>query len=215
MSQDANAWVPLFPEEEIPFILTAAIRCGARLRKANATELENDLTDRLRDRLDRDPVLRIRPVELFREVPLYDRRRSRQKQLGRTDLIFLFSTGNRKPWPYFVIETKRLHVTFPSGWRSLVSEYVSGHQGMMCFVEGRYARDLTAGAMLGYVFDGDTEKALASVADSILANPAKLKCATPFRLVPSQIVTGLSGISETSHELQQGLFRIYHLLIPV
>lgn len=215
MSQDAKAWIALFPEEEVPFILTAVLRCGARLRKANPVELENDLTDRLRDKLDRDSVLRIRPIELFREVPLYNRRRSRQKQLGRTDLIFLFSTGSRKPWPYFVIETKRLHVTFLSGWQSLVSEYVTGHQGMMCFVDRRYARDLTKGAMLGYVFDGEIERARDAVAASIAANPAKLKCAAPFRLVPSKVVAGTSSIGETYHSLPQGLFTIHHLFVAV
>src|ERR1035441_7926256 len=47
--------------------------------------------------------------------------------------MFLYSTGVNKPWPYFGIESKRLHVSFPSGWQSLISEYVTGHQGMMCF----------------------------------------------------------------------------------
>ena len=108
MRPDANQWIPLFPEEEVPFILAAVLRSGARLKKLHGTELENDLTDRLRDQLDRDRGLRARPVELFREVPLYDRKRARQKQLGRTDLTFLYSTGVRKPWPYFVIESKRL-----------------------------------------------------------------------------------------------------------
>src|SRR5581483_2996213 len=108
----AAEWIPLFPEEEVPFILAAVLRSGARLRKRRGTELENDLSDRLRDFLDRDSGLRGRPVELLREVPLYDRKRSRQKQLGRTDLMFIYSTGTTKPWPYFVIETKRLHVTF-------------------------------------------------------------------------------------------------------
>src|ERR1035437_10138830 len=125
MRQNAARWVPLFPEAEISFILAAVVRSGARLRKLHDTELENDLTDPLRGLLDR-------------EVPIYDRRRARQKQLGRTDLMFLYSTGIEKPWPYFVIESKRLHVTFPSGRKSLVPDYVTGHQGMMCFIEGRY-----------------------------------------------------------------------------
>jgi hypothetical protein len=153
MSHGATEWVPLFPEGEVKFILAAVLRSGARLTKLHGTEIENRLSDRLRDLLDRDSGLRARPIELFREVPLYDRKRARQKQLGRTDLMFLYSTGARKPWPYFVIESKRLHVTFQSGWRSLVSDYVTGRQGMMCFIEERYARGLDGGGMLGYVFD--------------------------------------------------------------
>jgi hypothetical protein len=167
MSHNASSWIPLFPEEEVPFILAAVLRSGARLRKTHATELENDLSDRLRDILDRDSGFRGRPVELFREVPLYDRKRARRKQLGRTDLMFLYSTGARKPWPYFVIESKRLHVKFPAGWQSLVSEYVTGDQGMMCFVKGRYSSGLVSGGMLGYVFDGEIEEARSSVRTSV------------------------------------------------
>jgi hypothetical protein len=40
--------------------------------------------------------------------------------------------------PYFAVEAKRLHVSLPSGWQSLVAEYVGGNQGMMCFITGRY-----------------------------------------------------------------------------
>ncbi len=69
--------------------------------------------------------------------------------------------------------------------------------------------------MLGYVFDGEIEKARNSVAASIAGNRRKLKSAVPGLLVPSQVATGLSGISETSHVLPQGLFRIYHLFIDV
>jgi len=134
------------------------LRSAIPRKAGTATELENGLSDRLRDLLDRDSRLRARPVELFREVPLYDRRRARQKQLGRTDFMFIFSTGVKKPWPYFAIESKRLHVTFKSGWQSLVSAYVTGGQGMMCFIKGRYASGLRSGGMLAYVFDGDVER---------------------------------------------------------
>jgi hypothetical protein len=215
MSHNASNWIPLFPEEEVPFILAAVLRSGTRLRKEHATELENDLSDRLRDILDRDSGLRGRPVELFREVPLYDRKRARRKQLGRTDLMFLYSTGAQKPWPYFVIESKRLHVKFPSGWQSLVSEYVKGHQGMMCFVKGRYSSGLVSGGMLGYVFDGKIEEARSSVCTSVEANRKQLRCdaQSPFR--PSSTLTGKSKVSESLHSLAHGSFTVYHLFVAV
>jgi len=184
MRHDAAEWVPLFPEEEVPFILAAVLRSGVRLKKLHGAELENEVSDRLRDLLDRDSGLRARPVELFREVPLYDRKRARQKQLGRSDLMFLYSTGIEKPWPYFAIESKRLHVTFPSGWKSLVSDYVTGHQGMMCFIEGRYAHGLESGGMLGYVFDGKLEDARSSVAACIGSNDRQLRCSRTPRFGP-------------------------------
>lgn len=215
MTSDAGQWIPLFPEEEVPFILAAVLRSGARLKKLHATELENDLSDRLRDQLDRDPGLRVCPVELFREVPLYDRKRARQKQLGRTDLMFLYSTGVSKPWPYFGIEAKRLHVTFPSGWQSLISEYVTGRQGMMCFIEGRYARGLASGGMLGYVFDGNIEEARDAVGASVEANHEQLKCRAVPRFGPSFVLKGESRVSESSHLRSQGTFTIYHLFLAV
>ena len=215
MSSGASDWDPVFPEEEVPFILAAVLRSGARLKKRHPTELENDLNDRLRDELDRDPELRSRPTELFREVPLYDRKRARQKPLGRTDLLFLYSTGARKPWPYFVIEAKRLHVNFPSGWQSLISEYVTGHQGMMCFIDQRYSRDLRCGGMLGYVFDGQVDKARESVGSLISVNHPTLKCAGSAPWVPSLILAGERRISESRHALPRGAFVIYHLFMPV
>jgi hypothetical protein len=205
----------LFPREEVPFILAAILRSGARLRKRHNTELENDLSDRLRDFLDRDSGLRGRPVEILREVPLYDRRRSRQRQLGRTDLMFIYSTGTAKPWPYFVVETKRIHVTFPSGWKSLVSEYVTSHQGMMCFIEGRYASGLASGGMLAFVFDGEIEKARSAVAAVIEANYKQLRSGPKLRFGPSSLLVGESRVSESPHLLTQGAFNIYHLFIPV
>jgi hypothetical protein len=215
MSHDAAEWVPLFPEEEVPFILAAVLRSGVRLKKLHGAELENDLSDRLRDLLDRDSGLRVRPIELFREVPLYDRKRARQKQLGRSDLMFLYSTGIRKPWPYFVIESKRLHVTFPSGWKSLVSDYVTGRQGMMCFIEERYARDLDSAGMLGYVFDGEIERARSSVAGSIESNNGQLQCSRKPRFGPSSVLKDDFRVSESSHSLSNGSFRIYHLFFAV
>jgi hypothetical protein len=215
MRHDAAEWVPLFPEDEVPLILSAILRCGARLRKLHGTELENDLSDRLRNLLDRDSGLRACPVELFREVPLYDRKRARQKQLGRSDLMFIYSTGIRKPWPYFAIESKRLHVTFPSGWKSLVSEYVTGSQGMRCFIEERYARGLENAGMLAYVFDGDTERARSSVAASVESNQGRLKCSRAPAFGPSSVLKDDPGVSESSHSLPSRVFKIYHLFLPV
>lgn len=213
---EAIEWVPLFPIGEIRFILAAVLRCASRLRKEHATELENSVSDRLRDLLDQDPKLRRRPIELFREVPLYDRQHARKKPLGRSDVMFLFSTHEQKPWPYFVIESKRLHVTFPSGRKQgLIWEYVTGKQGMMCFIEQRYGQGLASGGMLGYVFDGDVERARISIATSIEANRGKLKTAPPFKLVLSSVLPGDSRVSETLHALAHGNFVIYHLFIAV
>ena len=216
MSQDAKAWVPLFPEEEVPFILALVLRCSGSLRKKHDREREDKLSNRLRWLIRRDAAFRQSGMKVDREVPVFDDDSDSEEPIGRIDFRFLSAQRQTDADWHFVIEAKRLHVTFKkAGWQSLVSEYVTGHQGMRCFIDQRYARGLTEGAMLGYVFDGEIEKARDSVVASIAANPNKLKCAAPFRLVPSQIVTGLSGISESSHALSQGLFTIYHLFVVV
>lgn len=217
MNEGAAAWVPLFPEEEVPFILTTVLRCCGALRKKHNTEREDKLSNRLRLLIRRDEAFRRSAMIVDREVPVFDDDDSDSEEpIGRIDFRFLSSQRQADSGWHFVIEAKRLHVTFKkAGWQPLVSKYVTGHQGMMCFIDRRYARGLSEGAMLGYVFDGQIEKARGSVSDCIAANPEKLKCASPFRLVPSQIVTGLAGISETSHSFTEELFTIYHLFAAV
>ena len=140
---------------------------------------------------------------------------------GRLDLRFLYSTGVSKPWPCFVIEAKRLHVTFPkSGWKSLVSEYattetqrnVEEEQGMMCFVIGRYSHGLQAGAMLGYVYDGKVETARNAVGEAVVKHAEKLKLSRPYQFRVSPVIPQESRISESLHLLPAG--PLYYLPHP-
>ena len=215
LRHEAVEWIPLFPAEEIPFILAVVLRCSATLQKKHANEHENKISNRLRKLLIRDPDLRQRPIELDRETLLYDDDSDEENPIGQPDFRFRYSTGIRKPWPYFAIEAKRLHVTFPSGWKSCVSEYVTGDQGMMCFVEQRYGRGLDSGGMLGYVFDGNVEAARISVGTSIEDSREKLKTAPPFKLVLSSVLSEDSRVSETIHALAHRDFIIYHLFVDV
>lgn len=215
MKHPAAECVPLFPEEEIPFILQALIRCCKQLKKKHIRESENDLTDRLRSILDRDPELRRRPTDISREVSIYDREGTQEKPLGRTDLFFVFSTGTRKPWPYFAIECKRLRVTFLSAEkpRPMIAEYVTGRQGMMCFINQRYSRDLVNGAMLGYVFDGKVDAARESAARAIKNNHSKLLAHHQGEMQPSSLSIG--EVHETHHQIGDRLFVLHHLFVPV
>lgn len=212
---EASEWVPLFPAGEIPFILAAVLRCSAKLRKKSTTEHETKISDRLRKLLFQDAEFRGRPVQLDREAYVYDVAAEEENATGRLDFRFVYSTETRHPWPYFAIEAKRLHVAFPSGWDSCVSEYVTGRQGMMCFVEQRYAQGLASGGMLGYVFDGDIEKARSAVAASVETSHEMLRTAPPFKLIPSSVLSGDSRVSETIHALAHGDFVIYHLFVAV
>jgi len=155
-----------------------------------------------------------RPIVVDREVYVYDD--DQEEPTGRLDFRFLWTGEAAHSQLYFAIEAKRLHVTFPSGRKKdLVSEYVTGNQGMMCFIEQRYSQGLASGGMLGYVFDGDTEEARTSVAGSIAANRERLRTAPPFKLVLSSVLPGDSRVSETIHALAHGAFIIYHLFVAV
>ncbi|TDU62537.1 hypothetical protein EI77_04638 [Prosthecobacter fusiformis] len=214
MSHPAAPFIPLFPEEEIPFILQAVLRCGKQIRKNAPREREDPITDRLRALLDRDPVMRSRPVEIQREVSIYDRKKFKVKQLGRTDIVFLFSTGVNKPWPYYTIECKRLYVTrLDARVDTLIDQYVTSHQGMRCFIDQRYATDLSYGAMLGYVFDGDVTKARDQVAQFIRRHYVDLQVQGEGEMLPSGLQ--IEGVHETRHLIGDKDFVIHHLFIAV
>ena len=216
MSRDAKAWIPLFPEDEVPFILESVLRCSAILRKKHDTEREDQLSNRLRWLIRRDVVFRQSGMIVDREAPVFDDSSVSENPIGRIDFRFLSALRQTDADWHFVVEAKRLHVTFKKArWKSLVSEYTTGPQGMMCFIDRRYARELTEGAMLGYVFDGKTTKARDSVSASIAANPVKLKCVTASRVVPSKLSLAHPDISATIHNLPHGLFTVYHLFVAV
>lgn len=204
MNQDARDWLPLFPDEEIPYILDAIKRCMAGIRKTSEQEHETQITKRLHIKLKADPALSERPVWPDREAAEDDEDTGEE---GRLDLRFMLQDPALKPPPYFAVEAKRLHVTFPSGWQSLVSEYVKGDQGMMCFITGRYSKGLRSGAMLGYVFDGDIARASRSISEMTAKSAKALK----LRHVPNK-----PGIHlKTVHRMGNREFVIFHLLSEV
>jgi|GEM_PF-565588 len=232
MNTVPDVWRQPFPDDEIPFILAGILRCMATVKKQSPNEHENLLTTRLWKQLRRDAELNVRPTHLDTEVWEINEENADGK-IGRLDLRFIYSTGTIKPWPCFAIEAKRLHVTFPNaGWQSLISEYVTSdtsrpvedEQGMMCFVSGRYSRGLRAGAMLGYVFDGNVEAARVSIAAAIQRHEKKLKLASARWAPDASVIPGISGISESQHDFGKGalienqfrnIFTIFHLLVPV
>lgn len=222
MSVD-KAWTGLFPDDAIPLILRVVQRCASTLRKRAPCESENSLSDRLYHRIQRDTEFRDQvPAQLFREISVYrenspieeDLEPPRPGPIGRVDFVFINGTGLAKPYPEFVIEAKRLHVTFPrAGRHSLVPEYVSGDQGMMCFISGRYASTQNVGAMLGYVFDGKVADARSAIGTAVGANSEKLRLKKGAALT----ATTLPAIraDETWHALDRCDFQVFHLLAQV
>lgn len=198
--------IPLFPIEEIPKIFDLIKRYAPSLKKNDMTELEDLLSDRLYNLIRKDKYIRTSPFTPLREFRVYND--SSENHTGRIDINFICPGGVET---YFALEAKRLHVTFDSGWKSLISEYVTSNQGMMCFITGKYSLNQQVGAMLGYVFDGDLKKAREGISNSISDNNGMLKVVDPKQLVASLV----SNVDQTKHLLESRTFTIYHLLIPV
>ncbi|MFO7605380.1 MAG: hypothetical protein R6W72_03620 [Desulfurivibrionaceae bacterium] len=202
--------IPLFPTEEIPRILDTVLLHAETLEKTNETEREDVLSARLYKLLIKDKLFRSAPYIPVPEHQIFDDS-GKEGHSGRIDINFICPPGVET---YFAFEAKRLHVTFPSGWQSLVGEYVTGDQGMMCFVTGRYSGTQQAAAMLGYVFDGDIAKARRGIDNSVRKNAGLLKLSAPHGFHSSPILPG-RPVDETCHQLVSRPFIIYHLLVSV
>jgi hypothetical protein len=114
---------------------------------------------------------------------------------------------------YFAIEAKRLRVRSTSGKMDAGNDdYVNA--GMMRFVSGQYAPFMKAGAMIGYVYDRDINKARSGVAGYIKSRGKELKLTSPKRLTNASIIPD-KAIYETRHGLKKRPFIIYHMFLAV
>lgn len=202
--------VALFPVDEIPIILQRVIYHSQKLKKIDDKDREDSLSDRLFKMLRRDKMFRGAPYTPIREHQIFDDD-CKEGHSGRIDINFVCPPGDQT---YFAIESKRLHVDFASGWQSLVGEYVTGDQGMMCFISGKYSQSQEVAAMLGFVFDGEVDKARININEAIIKNKSLLKLAHPGKLLPSSVVNGRL-VDETLHNLRPRQFTIYHMLISI
>lgn len=130
---------------------------------------------------------------------------------GRKDIVFFPAVNDESI--YFCLEAKRLNAIVEGRRASLASEYVK--QGMQRFVDGKYARRVRHGAMLGYVLDGDVPRALRNVLRNIRANHVALRMRPPGNWDQSAIRPEDSGARETSHRrtFETLTFRIHHLFV--
>ena len=126
-------------------------------------------------------------------------------RLGITDLQIQFGTDERNR---FTIEAKLLNKQRTSN----AGAYV-GKEGMGRFISGQYGREVQWGGMMGYVLDGDTDKARKSVTDKIEKERQTLGMLKTETLKNSTI---RKDVYETSHTRQTGTpLTIYHLFLPV
>jgi hypothetical protein len=132
------------------------------------------------------------------------------KQQGRLDLRFIH--GHRRK-VYYAIKCKRLHVSPPSGFKSLANEYVT--EGMFRYFNGQYAQGLDKGGMLAYVMDGDCAKAAKGVQKAIEKRRLNLYMQENETLKASSCIA-LKQVKETLHQYgPNGKFTIYHIFLPM
>ncbi len=206
------AFRPLFPRQHIPIILYSIRQAGKNLCKQTARDREDWLTTRLYRQLIRMPSFRDGPLQIHLqpEIVASDVDTNTNTPEGRLDLQVSCGLGYEV---YFAIEAKRLRVRLSGNRLFLGSrEYVL--DGMLRFITGQYAPFMEAGAMLGYVYDGEMEKARSDIDRHIQRKAAELKLKQTKQLVPSPIINDKS-IDETHHVLGERAFAIYHLFLAV
>lgn len=204
-----------FDEDYLAEILEATAVAWARMKQPNPTEIEDQITRRLAGRLLNDSHFAEFPYDVVIQNWLLG---IDGESLGRLDLRFKHRHSHRD---YFAFESKRLHVTYPGGSKSAEYSTYAGAHGIMAFVEGYYSHGLPSCGMLGYVMDGNSDKAWTGLAKCIEGQCKTLKLVESSKFAKSILSTaiakGMSGthLGETQHDLGTHQLRVFHLLLPV
>jgi len=210
MAGEARAFRVLFPQRHIPIILISILQAGENLRKKTASDLEDWISRRIYWRLIRIYPFRDGPLDIRLQPEIVSVDSDENAPAGKIDFVVSCGLGAEI---YFAIEAKRLRVRSPSGKMNAGNDdYVNN--GMMRFVTGQYAPFMKNGAMLGYVYDGDTKKACSGVAGYIKNRAKELKLTSPKQLTRASILPD-KPIYETRHGLKKRSFLIYHIFLAV
>ncbi len=210
MAGDVTAFRTLFPKKHIPIILISIFQAGKTLRKKSPTEIENRLTRRLCVKLNQLPIFRDGPLSIHPQQEILSSDPDKDTPEGYIDILVSCEFGSEV---YFAIEAKCLRVRSTSGKMDAGNDdYVNA--GMMRFVTGQYAPFMKTGAMLGYVYDGETKKARTGVANYIKRRVKELKLISPKKMNRASLEPGMP-IYETRHLLGKRSFTIYHLFLAV
>jgi len=210
MEDEAKAYKRLFPSGHIPTVLACIIEAGRILRKNTETDREDWITRRLYLRLVRLPTFRDGPLGIHLKPEIVNPKFDADTPSGEIDLLVSCGHGYEV---YFPLEAKRLRVTYANGRLETGSDkYIK--EGMMRFVTGQYAPFMEAGAMLGYVYDGNTVEARTDIDRFVQSHAVTLRLLTPEKLSRSQILKDMP-VDETLHSLETRIFTIYHVFLAV
>ena len=129
------------------------------------------------------------------------------KEISRTDIRF-YPLGKRRYSAWFVFESKCLNTP-----KSNASKYVG--DGMMCFITGKYSAGLPNAGMIGYVMDGNVPRARSAICNAINKKRELLRLSAQGEYQPSPVLDHHKLHGETVHQLSDGRFTIFHLLLKV
>ncbi len=207
---DSRGFRRLFPQKQIPIILSAILREGESIRKKTEKDREDWLSRRLCSRLIKIPIFRDGPLGIHPKQEILSSDPESDGAAGEIDILVSCGRGSEV---YFAIEAKRLRFTSSGGiFKTGSDEYVKN--GMMRFVEGKYAPFMERGAMLGYVFDGDTETARFDI-DRYISKKAKMLMLMTSKQFEKSGILPREPVYETHHDLNRRVFIIYHMFLEV
>jgi hypothetical protein len=210
MAGEVRPFRVLFPQRHVPIILISIFQAGKTLRKKTANDLEDWISRRLYWRLIRIYPFRDGPLDIRLQPEIVSVDSDENTPVGKIDFVVSCGLGAEI---YFAIEAKRLRVRSTSGKMDAGNDnYVN--DGMMRFVSGQYAPFMKTGAMLGYVYDRDINKARSGVAGYIKSRGKELKLTSPKPLTRASILPD-KAIYETRHRLKKRSFLIYHIFLAV
>ena len=208
---DPGDWDTFFEKSLVPAILAHVLATWDRLERPVQDERESNISRCLYSALVNAKDRSQHPFRISYEDVEVDT--DLAKVTGRKDIVFHPSTEETI---YFCLECKRLNVESAGKLKSLADEYVKN--GMQRFVTGQYAQAVRHGGMLGYVLDGDVQRAMSNVENCIRLHSEALGINdkdAPGCLQRSSICPDDPAVRETSHQRRHESmpFRIHHLFL--
>lgn len=205
---DTADWDDLFAGQLLPLVFALVLDAWDHFKKPAADEREDATSLRLhsamvhgKDRQRHPFLIRYQDVEVDTDLA---------EVTGRKDIVFFPSNDEDI---YFCLEAKRLNALVSGVRRSLAHEYVT--DGMQRFVERKYSRHVRHGGMLGYVLDGQVDRAMRNVANVIRIHHVSLGMEPPGEMRRSALRPNDGHARETHHKRPKEpvLFRLHHLFV--
>lgn len=207
---DAAHWDDFFEQSLIPQVFDYVINSWEQTPVPEPSELEDVVSDRLYAQMLKSKQRNDFPFLISREDLEFDLELA--KESGRKDIVFYPSLQEQDI--YMCLEAKRLNANVSGRKRSCASEYVK--DGLQRFVDGKYAKCVRHGAMLGYVLDGDVSNAMGNVEKNIRARTSELGMPEGSGFLDSTIRATDPFARETHHtrknKNREGI-RVHHLFL--